>query len=440
MQTSDWAALEMLLLSVVLLMCLAATDAILFPSICPPNLPNRVPCCPSYNGSACGYDLGRGRCLEVPKPKYPSMDERDAFPSAYYTHMCVCNGNYGSYDCGGCTFNRNGTNCDLQNIVRREARQLTPTELTAYLAKLHYCKTKIDPDYLIMQAGNRLQASSYQFFLDSYYNGWCYEHYYATKPFLNNSREIYITNCAHGSTAFLTWHRLFLLGLENSMQRCLRDPSFALVYCDWQRDPGCAFCNNQYFGANDATGFISPLSIFSGWRSVCGNFDHARTYCLMGNCICERQPFRRRYGYVDVPKPNKADVDYCLSLGSLDRAPYTAAVNGSFRSCIEGWINRYGQQTSTMHNLWHVYLGGTMSQVPIACNDPMFVCHHLLIDKFFEQWIRRYNANSNSYPNNPIYCHGPYDYITPSYYRYQHRDMVRPLSSYGVTFSIYEGS
>ncbi len=36
---------------------------------------------------------------------------------------------------------------------------------------------------------------------------------------------------------------------------------------------------------------------------------------------------------------------------------------------------------ASMHNLVHRYLNGTMSLVPTAANDPIFLLHHSFTDK-----------------------------------------------------------
>ncbi|CAJ0953763.1 unnamed protein product [Ranitomeya imitator] len=79
----------------------------------------------------------------------------------------------------------------------------------------------------------------------------------------------------------------------------------------------------------------------------------------------------------------------------------------------EGFRNRFENQATSMHNLFHAYCGGTMSQVAIACNDPMFVFHHTFIDKIFDVYIVRRSLTPNSYPPNPIYGHQPTDCILP---------------------------
>ncbi|CAN2390352.1 hypothetical protein PRIEUP_LOCUS388, partial [Pristimantis euphronides] len=261
----------MLVLGVFLLQ-FALSEACLLPAVCPPSNVGRVFCCPSFNGSVCGNAQGRGSCVAlavprtVPDPDVP-LDDRYEFPAFYYSHICVCQPNFMGADCGECSFNRGGQNCDrLTPVVRREWRQLTPKEQQTYKAQMHYCKSKLNPDCYLVRTGDRMRRSSYDFFKASYYDGWCYLHYYATKPFNRNGTERYIINYAHYSTAFLTWHKYFMLLLEKLMQICLKDPTFAIVYYDWQYDTSCAVCNDDGFGGNNALGEISPYSAYSSWR------------------------------------------------------------------------------------------------------------------------------------------------------------------------------
>jgi tyrosinase len=42
-------------------------------------------------------------------------------------------------------------------------------------------------------------------------------------------------NAAHRGPIFLPWHRVFLLFMEQSIQRVLGDPNFGLPYWDWSQ-------------------------------------------------------------------------------------------------------------------------------------------------------------------------------------------------------------
>ncbi|KAG9356026.1 hypothetical protein JZ751_000870 [Albula glossodonta] len=46
--------------------------------------------------------------------------------------------------------------------------------------------------------------------------------------------------------------------------------------------------------------------------------------------------------------------------------------------------------SAAMHNLVHDYFNGTMSDVPIAANDPLFMLHHAMIDKIYEAWLLKH--------------------------------------------------
>ncbi|XP_069827969.1 tyrosinase-like [Dendropsophus ebraccatus] len=432
----------------VLVLCLAVADAFLFPRECVQGKTSfPVVCCPSFNGSQCGAAYNRGSCLPTASsratgPPTVTMDERHLFPKYFFSYICKCKGNYDGFNCGECTFNRYGDTCEkTYPNVRREIRELNDTERERYFAQLHYCKSKLDPDSCILRAGDRFRNNTYQFIDASYYDIFCFGHYYATKPFINNTQENFIPNFAHSGSGFPTWHRLYLLALEKQLQKCLKDPTFTLVYYDWGRDSKCEICNDTYLAGNDDQGYLSKWSIFSKWRLVCGNFDLDATLCLMSDCECERTKITRNPGGTPgFGKPGADDIQYCLDLKNYDQPPYNTRSQQSARNCLEGWVTRNETSGTSMHNLWHVYCGGTMAQVPISCNDFMFVVHHVFVDKLLDRMITINKFNPSSYPSdNNMYGHGAYDCIIPSYRCWRHRDMLVPLLQYGVGYSIFNG-
>ncbi|XP_044143218.1 tyrosinase-like [Bufo gargarizans] len=379
----------MLFLSVFLLF-LVATDAEIFPKVCiPPGTKNfPVPCCPLYKGTPCGSGENRGSCVStslsrsLPPPDNLN-DERENFPARFFSSICQCKDNFYGINCGKCFGNRYGDNCENQRIlIRSEFREKSETEQQLFLAQMDFCKYEIDPDYYILRAGDRLRSGTFEFLSASYYDVWCFGHYYVSKSFLINGTETSRIDGAHRSTAFTTWHRLFLIHLEKRMQECLKDPTFALVYYDWRSEKHCALCNNDLLGASDDQGYLHPQSIFAEWRMICASYRYGSTYCLMSDCICERPKITRRPGAaVSSSIPTIEDIDYCLNLPNFDTEPYTTSSRRSARNCIEGFVNRFELPGTAAHNMFHVYCGGTMSQVPISCSDPIFVLHHTMIDK-----------------------------------------------------------
>ncbi|KAM4012413.1 tyrosinase-like isoform 2-T2 [Anomaloglossus baeobatrachus] len=377
----------LLLLGVVLLG--VTSTAAMFPRSCVENV-TRFPvvCCPEYKGSPCGASSNRGSCMPVSSSRAVSdpdveIDDRHLFPSHYFNYTCQCKFNYSGPNCGGCIHNHYGENCENVNYVtRREIRELSVKEREEWFAQLHQCKYKIDPDYMMMVSGDRFRTEAYEFRPASFINIWSAMHNYVTRMFINNTRENNILNFGHGSTGFLTFHRAYMSELERSLQRCTKNANFSLVYYDWRNDSDCAICNDDFMGGNNVHGYISPYSVFYSWRTICSEYYMGGTYCIMSTCECEHPKITRKPGATPgLGMPNKLDVDYCLGLSSLDTSPYTSASMRSFRNCLEGFRNRFENPATSMHNLFHAYCGGTMSQVAIASNDPIFVLHHCFLDK-----------------------------------------------------------
>ncbi|XP_073420144.1 tyrosinase-like [Dendrobates tinctorius] len=434
-----------MLLLVVVLLGITSTSAMFYRE-CVENVASfPVVCCPMYNGSVCGSALNRGSCMPVVNSRTISppdvhIDDRHLFPIHYYSYTCQCKDNFFGDNCGQCDYNRYGDNCEkLNNVTRKDIRELSETARHQYFAQLHQCKYKIDPDYVILVSGDRFRRIAYIFQNASYYDVWCYIHNYVTRQFINNTRENNLLNFGHGSTGFLTFHRMYMLGLERSMQRCTKDPNFALMYYDWRSEPECTICQDDFLGGNDAHGRLNGVNVFSSWRSICVEYYLTGTNCLMSTCECERPKIIRNPGATPgLTIPTKQDVDYCLSLPVLDGNTYTSTATRSFRNCVEGFRNRFENPDTSMHNRFHLYCGGSMTIVAISCNDPMFIFHHTFIDKIFNIYIVSRNLSPSSYPPNPIYGHQPTDCILPFLPCRQHRRMVVPISNFGVTYSFYK--
>ncbi|KAG8548447.1 hypothetical protein GDO81_025346 [Engystomops pustulosus] len=114
----------------------------------------------------------------------------------------------------------------------------------------------------------------------------------------------------------------------------------------------------------------------------CADFDFDETYCLMSDCICERPLINRKAGEdPSIDKPYRADVDYCLSLSTIDAPPYNTLSTNCFRNCLEGNIGRTGTDGIYLNLLWHQYCGGTMSIPSIAPNDPLFILQATFLDR-----------------------------------------------------------
>ncbi|GAA6219640.1 tyrosinase-like [Lates japonicus] len=84
----------------------------------------------------------------------------------------------------------------------------------------------------------------------------------------------------------------------------------------------------------------------------------------------------------------------------FDTPPFDITSKNSFRSKLEGFQIPSDSRhlNASMHNLVHRYLNGTMSLVPTAANDPIFMLHHSFIDKLLERWLQ--DHSEATYPES----------------------------------------
>ena len=68
-------------------------------------------------------------------------------------------------------------------------------------------------------------------------------------------------------------------------------------------------------------------------------------------------------------------------------------------------------QLEDLHNRVHVWVGGTMSEIPVAAFDPVFWAHHTMIDRLWAIWqLAHPGAGVGSVPlNHPL---GPFPTLT----------------------------
>ena len=68
-------------------------------------------------------------------------------------------------------------------------------------------------------------------------------------------------------------------------------------------------------------------------------------------------------------------------------------------------------QLEDLHNQVHVWVGGTMSEIPLAAFDPVFWAHHTMIDRLWALWqLAHPGAGVGSVPlNHPL---GPFPTLT----------------------------
>ncbi|XP_072256984.1 tyrosinase-like [Pyxicephalus adspersus] len=387
-------------------------------------------CCPLFQGSVCGENQGRGYCAQKPYirtvgPVDVTYDERYNSPGFLFNWTCQCNPRFIGADCGICYPGWTGANCDQPHMVyRQDIKKMSPQQVQRFIATLHYGKTKIMKDYVILSTADRFRRIYYKFLDASCYDLFDFLHNYATRPFNSGAQEFFIINYAHGSTGFFSWHRYCIVLLEKVLQMCSGDNDFAFPFWRWELETNCSVCNNDYVGATDIDGKISKYSVFSEWRLICGN-DYSQTVCLTEECACQRERIVRLPGLNSARLPTINDVQRCLSMPYYDTAPYNRSSINSARQCLE-----------SLHNTVHVYFGGIMNQVHMAAGDPIFFLHHVNVDRMFDEYIVQNNLRPENYPPTNVYGHGPTSCIDPLFNCVQHRQMLQPISNLGVTYKL----
>ena len=201
-------------------------------------------------------------------------------------------------------------------------------------------------------------------------------------------------NAAHSGPIFLPWHRMYLLRLEQELQRVLEDPEFGLPYWDWALDGEIQPPMFQWqtpLWEDDALGSARG-SIRNGPLS-----DMRVRIEMVGNTLwsIEGRQIRRQAGRGVPNLPVFADVRAVLNEPGYDSVPWNRSVVG-MRNRLEGWIN--GPQ---LHNRVHVWVGGDMSPGS-SPNDPIFFLNHCNVDRIWEAWMansgRQYHPRNNQGP------------------------------------------
>ncbi len=271
-------------------------------------------------------------------------------------------------------------------LVRKDVKDLTPQEKADFvnaILKLKATPSPYNPKF-------------------SYYDQFVWWH-----------RQAFLCTigAAHMSSAFLPWHREFLLLFENALRQVSGNPNITIPYWDWT-DP------------NSTAAVFAPD--FMGGMGVA-----SKNYAVMNG------PFRKGKWRLNVVDPKANDpwgfhylvrnfstfvrrnlpttnqVARALGRSKYDVGPYDAMSNPSesFRNYLEGWrwvkrmtcedglmgvVTRKGAPHA-MHNAVHLWVGGVWpkgSKKPYSgtmtlntsLNDPVFWLHHANIDRIWSQW------------------------------------------------------
>jgi len=169
--------------------------------------------------------------------------------------------------------------------------------------------------------------------------------------------EIHNNFCPHGNWFFFPWHRAYLFEFEKICQKLSGDSKFGLPYWNW--------CVDGHLPA--------PF-----WPPPPGNALNDTTRSITSSSIA-----------------NASSVGLTLVDGFCDEPNFTLFAGGASTGLRTGG-GSYGNIEATPHNYIHgSFVGGDMGNF-MSPLDPIFWCHHCMVDLCWYEWnITRNHVNTN---------------------------------------------
>ncbi len=167
-------------------------------------------------------------------------------------------------------------------------------------------------------------------------------------------------SCWHGSLLFLPWHRAYLYYFEQYLLDVMpAGAPVSLPWWDWSTQAGIA---PGYADAALPDGTPNPLAA----APVSGIPDRQFTgenVPKVGRTFRRPGPAGPHHGSAGLP--SAGEVSAILALRDFED---------------------FSIQLEDLHNQVHVWVGGTMSEIPVAAFDPLFWAHHAMIDRLWALW------------------------------------------------------
>jgi len=162
--------------------------------------------------------------------------------------------------------------------------------------------------------------------------------------------------CQHHTPLFLPWHRAYLYYLELTLKE--HEITATLPWWDWSaplsHTEGLPAAYTADTGPDGGPNPLAGADINDLAQQQGGRESPAHT---------SRQPDALNR----LPTP--ANVQQLLALGDFFD---------------------FQQQLEQVHDNMHVWVGGTMQEIPFAAYDPIFFAHHAMIDRLWRLWQLRH--------------------------------------------------
>lgn len=221
-------------------------------------------------------------------------------------------------------------------------------------------------------------------------------------------------NAAHQGPAFLPWHREFLRRFELDLQRVSGNPNLGLPYWDWASDAADPDASEIWSIVGPVATAANQLVTQGPFRFDLNNPTDPNNWTIVDSTGRPDGGLMRSAGFRANPTlprntlPIQSQIDFAKTFSDYDSPPWNLAsgllanIPIGFRNLLEGWVEENPNSPGTLrfgtglHNLVHVWVGGTMGP-GTSPNDPIFFLHHAFIDMIWADWEQQH-PNSNYQP------------------------------------------
>jgi len=176
---------------------------------------------------------------------------------------------------------------------------------------------------------------------------------------------------------FLPWHRAYLYFFEQALQDQVA--GVTLPWWDWTTDPAQPSVIPDAYASQTVNGQANPL--YQGpiiaipdaqWETAVGSSTQG-----------ERQQLLQDTGVDPGPLPAVTFRQPGVLAPSPDALPTATDVQNALNA--SNFVD-FSQMVEQIHDSVHVWVGGTMSEIPVAAYDPLFYAHHTMIDRLWWLW------------------------------------------------------
>jgi tyrosinase len=177
---------------------------------------------------------------------------------------------------------------------------------------------------------------------------------------------------------FLPWHRAYLYFFEQALQDQVS--GVTLPWWDWTTDPSQPSELPAAYATETINGQPNPL-----YQGPIIAIPEAQ---WEGNAIPDSAGGERQTLLNDTGvDPGALPTVTFRQPGALSPPPGDLPTPTDVQNALNAsnFVD-FSQQIEQIHDSVHIWVGGTMSEIPVAAYDPLFYAHHAMIDRLWWLW------------------------------------------------------